>query len=267
MIFRLHTQEGNMKLHQTSTRNNTIAGLLTSGTAKKFSGSLAKGETGTFNFTLGKNSSFNMKLGKLSANADVQVLDSSGKVIARSNKSGNGAEKISKSLDSGSYTVRIRSSKGKTQYSLRMLANDIATSEPVANPKTTFSVLPTDPGNTPETSYDIGIVGTIASVTDELSLLDPTDFYRFTLSQPGFYIINTLILDGATAPNSVFTGYLTSDPNNTANKYEIAGLTLSSGTTSIDTTRQLQPGQYFFRAVRDTSLQDIPYKLTIIKQP
>jgi Bacterial pre-peptidase C-terminal domain len=255
-----------MNLHQISTRNNTIAGSLTSGTAKKFSGSLAKGETDTFNFTLGKNSSFNMKLGKLSANADVQVLDSSGKVVARSNQPDNRAEKISKSLDSGSYTVRIRSSKGKTQYSLRMLANDLV-SEPAGNPRTTFPVLPTDPGNTLETSYDIGIVGTSASVTDKLSSLDPLDFYRFTLSQPGFYIINTRILDGATAPDSIFTGYLSNDPNNTANKYDIIRLTLSNGTISIDATGALQPGQYFFKASRDTSLQDIPYTLTITKQP
>jgi hypothetical protein len=255
-----------MNLPQPATRNNTIAGTLISGTAKKFFGSLAKGETDTFNFTLGKNSSFSMKLGKLSTNADVQVLDSSGKVVARSNKTGNRAEKISKSLDSGSYTVRIRSSKGKTQYSLRMLANDIVASEPAGNPRITYPVLPTDPGNTPETSYDIGIVGTSSSVTDKLSSLDPIDFYRFTLTQPGFYIISTKILDGATAPDSVFTGYLFNAPNNNINKYDVARITGSGGTTSVDAVGQLQPGQYFFRATRDTSLQDIPYSLTITKQ-
>jgi hypothetical protein len=254
-----------MNLYQVSTRKNTIAGTLSNAVPKLFSGSLSKGGSDTFNFTLGKSSSFTMKLGKLSANADAQLLDSSGKVVARSNKPGNRAEKIAKVLEPGSYTVQIRSPKGRTQYSLKMLANEIAATPPVI-PSTTFSVLPVDPGNTPETSYDLGTIETNFSVTDKVTSLDPIDFYKFTLSQPGFYIFNIQILDGASAPESFVSGYYFSDLEFTSRDY-VVGVTGAQGEISVDATVQLVAGTYFFRVKRDTSLKDVPYKLNITKQP
>jgi hypothetical protein len=60
-----------------------------------------------YRFSLSGRSSFYLSVDNLSANADVQLLNSSGMVVASSTSSGTNAESISSNLDADTYYIRV----------------------------------------------------------------------------------------------------------------------------------------------------------------
>lgn len=60
-----------------------------------------------YQFNLSGNSNLSLNLSSLTGNADVQLLDSNGKVIQSSTNSGNTAESINRALNAGSYFARV----------------------------------------------------------------------------------------------------------------------------------------------------------------
>ena len=79
-----------------------------------------------YSFNVGTQSNFSLSLTGLSADADVQLLDSSGGVISRSTASGNTSESITRQLSTGNYYVRVYQCSGDTNYSLSLTATDVA---------------------------------------------------------------------------------------------------------------------------------------------
>jgi trimeric autotransporter adhesin len=75
-----------------------------------------------FKFTLNRSSSAKFKLAGLSANADLALLDSTGKAIGRSNKGGNKAEKVQRQLTAGTYYLQVKGQGGATGYKLKSSA-------------------------------------------------------------------------------------------------------------------------------------------------
>ncbi len=74
-----------------------------------------------YNFTLNRTGSFQLSLSGLSANADVQLLNSSGATIASSTRNGTLSEGIFlDTLTAGSYTARIFQVEGNTNYNLNL---------------------------------------------------------------------------------------------------------------------------------------------------
>jgi hypothetical protein len=70
-----------------------------------------------FKFSLNRSSNVNFKLAGLRANADLSLLDSTGKNIVRSAKPGNKTEKVQQQLAAGTYYVQVKG--GATGYKLK----------------------------------------------------------------------------------------------------------------------------------------------------
>lgn len=77
-----------------------------------------------YRFSLGNTTNFNLLLNGLSADADVRLLNSRGEILQTSTNSSNTAESISRSLDAGTYYVRIFSYTrfANTNYNLSLSA-------------------------------------------------------------------------------------------------------------------------------------------------
>jgi hypothetical protein len=69
---------------------------------------------------VGTQSNLTLSLTGLTANADVQLLNSSGGVITTSAKTGTTSESIASLLNTGTYFVRVYQSSGDTNYSLSL---------------------------------------------------------------------------------------------------------------------------------------------------
>jgi hypothetical protein len=78
-----------------------------------------------YTFNLSGRSSFNLALNDLSANADVQLLDKNGAVVTGSYSSSRNPESISRTLETGSYYIRVNRVGGaNTSYKLSVSGNE-----------------------------------------------------------------------------------------------------------------------------------------------
>jgi hypothetical protein len=95
-----------------------------------------------FKFSLNKSGSAKFKLTGLRANADLALLNETGKVVARSNKGGNKAEKLLVQLTAGTFYLQIKGKGGSTSYKLKSSA--AATGGGGTNPETGTADNPID---------------------------------------------------------------------------------------------------------------------------
>jgi subtilisin family serine protease len=75
-----------------------------------------------YRFTLATTSDFSLSLTNLTADADVQLLNGSGTLIARSATSGTSPESIIRTLATGTYYIRVYQFRGDTNYTLSLSA-------------------------------------------------------------------------------------------------------------------------------------------------
>ncbi len=75
-----------------------------------------------YRFTVGSQSNFSLGLTGLTADADVQLLNSAGSVITSSSLSGSSSESINTQLSTGTYYVRVFPFSGDTSYNLSLNA-------------------------------------------------------------------------------------------------------------------------------------------------
>ena len=74
-----------------------------------------------YKFSLGARNDFNLSLGGMNADAKVELLDSRGNTIATSNNLGSASESINRTLEHGTYYVRVSSANGgDTPYNLNL---------------------------------------------------------------------------------------------------------------------------------------------------
>jgi hypothetical protein len=78
-----------------------------------------------YRFNLASNSSFNLSLNGLTADADVELLNGNGTRLAISGASGTTSEWIDGSLNTGTYYVRVFQYTGNTNYRLSLSATPI----------------------------------------------------------------------------------------------------------------------------------------------
>ncbi|WP_198805169.1 pre-peptidase C-terminal domain-containing protein [Leptolyngbya sp. BL0902] len=120
-----------------------------------------------YRFSVGSTSNFRLGLTGLSADADVQLLNSSGSVVASSMNGGANAESISRQLTTGTYYVRVYRYSGDTTYSLALSAAPVTTIVDGA-------------GNSLSTARSIGTLGgTTQTFRDFVGTTDTNDYYRF----------------------------------------------------------------------------------------
>jgi Bacterial pre-peptidase C-terminal domain len=75
-----------------------------------------------FKFSLNKSGSATFKLAGLRANANLALLDGTGKVVARSSKGGNKPEKWQRQLAAGNYYLQVSGKAVSTRYKLKSSA-------------------------------------------------------------------------------------------------------------------------------------------------
>jgi hypothetical protein len=85
-------------------------------------------------FNLISRSSFQTTLSKLKANADLALINNSGQVLLRSNKTGKKNEAIATTLEAGTYFLKITSGSPQDQTSYRLQLSAAPNSSPSPSP-------------------------------------------------------------------------------------------------------------------------------------
>ncbi|MDX2212581.1 MAG: hypothetical protein SFY66_04750 [Oculatellaceae cyanobacterium bins.114] len=101
-----------------------------------------------YRFRLTIRSSLNLSLTGLNANADLALLNRTGKVIHRSTRLGRAKETIQQVLETGMYYIRVFARHAATRYRLVAVKTAIAADLP-PSPVPPDSVIPTTPTPTP----------------------------------------------------------------------------------------------------------------------
>jgi subtilisin family serine protease len=170
-----------------------------------------------YRFDLTQASSFSLSLNGLSANANVELLTSTGGLIQRSANGGTRAESISRTLNTGTYFVRVYRGSGNTNYNLTLAAT---ASGPADNA-----------GNTLATARNIGTLSSSQSFSDFVGSTDTNDYYRFDLSQSSNF---SLSLNGLSADADVqllnSSGTVLTSSANGGTTAESISSTLGTGT-------------------------------------
>jgi hypothetical protein len=200
------------------------------------------GSTDTNNyycFSLANSGKFNLGLTGMTADADVQLLNSSGSVIASSLRGGSNPERITRQLSAGTYYIRVYCYTGNTNYNLAVSAAPLA---------------PVDlAGNTLATARAITVGSSTTSYTDWVGSTDTNDYYCFTLANSGNF---NLGLTGMTADADV--QLLNSSGS-------VIASSTNGGTASESITSQLSAGTYYIRVYPYTG--DTNYNLAVSAAP
>ena len=187
-----------------------------------------------YSFNVGTQSNFSLSLTGLSADADVQLLNSSGGVIAISQNGGTTSESITSLLSAGTYYARVYPYSGDTTYGLSLNATAVA---PVDNA-----------GNTLATARAVGTLTATQSFSDWVGSADIDDYYSFNVTTPSNVNLN---LTGLSADVDLYL-------------LNSSGTVISSsiyGTTSESITSQLSAGTYYARVNRYSG--DTTYGLSL----
>lgn len=204
---------------------NTLAtarnvGILTG--SRSFQDFVGNNDTNDYyRFDLTQNSNFNLTLNNLSADADVQLLNSSGGVITSSTLGGSVAESINRQLTAGTYYVRVYPYSGNTNYNLALSASAV--------------YQPDGAGNTLNTARDIGTLSSSRSFQDFVGTIDTNDYYRFNLSQTSNF---NLLLNGLSA---------NADVQLLNSSGEVLQSSHGESSLSESITRTLNAGNYYVR--------------------
>ncbi|MFO0174582.1 MAG: PPC domain-containing protein, partial [Aphanizomenon sp.] len=129
-----------------------------------------------YKFNVGTQSNFSLSLTGLSADADVELLNSSGIRIAISQNCGTTSESITRQLSAGTYYARVYPYSGDTTYGLSLNATAVA---PVDNA-----------GNTLATARAVGTLTATQSFSDWVGSADIDDYYSFNVTTPSNVNLN-----------------------------------------------------------------------------
>jgi hypothetical protein len=206
-------------------------------TAQTFRNAVSSNDTNDYyRFSITQNASpFTLTLNGLSADADVQLLNGGGGVITSSARGGTASESINRTLNAGTYYVRVYPYGGaNTNYALTLSA---------------------DPGNAVNAAYNLGSLSTAQTFRNAVSSSDTNDYYRFSITQNASPF--TLTLNGLSADADVQLlngggGVITSS--------------VRGGTASESINRTLNAGTYYVR-VYPYGGANTNYALTLSADP
>ena len=180
-----------------------------------------------YRFSVSNSSNFTLALNGLSADADVQLLNSSGVLIQGSYLEGSLPESITRTLNAGTYYIRVFPYSGDTNYNLSLSATPI----PIVIPPGGGDGAP----NTLATARNVGTLSTTQTFNDFVGSTDTNDYYKFTVAQSGNF---TLALSGLTADADVEL------LNSTGGLIQRAA---AGGLSSETISRLLNVGTYYVR--------------------
>ncbi|MCS6783211.1 MAG: PPC domain-containing protein, partial [Gloeomargarita sp. SKYG98] len=191
-----------------------------------------------YRLTLNQASVLNVTLSGLTADADLELLDGQGNWLDGSWNAGSANETLTRTLQAGTYYLRVYPYSGSTFYNLTVTANP----------------LPADgAGNTLAAARPISVGPTPSTWTDWVGDADPNDYYRLTLNQAS--VLN-VTLSGLTADADLELydgqgGFLAGSWN--------------SGTAPDRVVRTLAPGTYYLRVFPYAG--STSYNLTVTASP
>ena len=151
----------------------------------------------------------------------MQLLSSSGALLASSTNGGAASESIVRSLAIGSYFVRVYPYSGSTNYRLSLSAAPVAPAD--------------NAGNTLATARSIGALSTAQSFSDWVGSADANDYYSFSLQQAGNF---NLSLSGLSAD---------ADVKLLSSSGSVLASSTNGGAASESIVRSLAIGSYFVR--------------------
>jgi hypothetical protein len=211
-----------------------------------------------FKFSLGKSGSANFKLAGLRSNADLALLDGTGKVIARSKKGGNKPEKLQRQLAAGEYYIQVKGNGGSTKYKLKSSA--VVSGGGGGNP------IPSPGTGTADNPIDLGIIGSTAVSRSQDSAGSRDEkalYYKFQMGQIGEVNFR---MSQVTGDGSVGLYY----DSNRNGKLDFEDLTVnsfvaegSSSNNQSDTEVLPAAGTYFLKARSGNLTSDVRYDLLL----
>ncbi|WP_416669285.1 PPC domain-containing protein [Egbenema bharatensis] len=142
-----------------------------------------------YTLTVSRRSSFSVALTGLRSNADLQLRQSNGRLIARSNRPGSRPERIRRILEPGTYTVRVLRREGNTRYRLTIAdqSNSSLPNNSIIN-SPNHSTVPTNPFQSLWGEYRGVGVTTIGKIDPLSGQLYSTNSFQTTIianvSQP-----------------------------------------------------------------------------------
>ncbi|OPH10184.1 S8 family serine peptidase [Cylindrospermopsis raciborskii] len=218
----------------TSARNiGTLTGTQT------FSDFVGSSDTNDYyRLDLSQTSNFSLSLTGLSADADTQLLNSSGTVIQSSQNAGKVSESINRSLNAGTYYVRVYPYSGNTNYTLTLSATP-----------------PDQAGNTLATARNIGTLTSTQTFSDFVGSSDTNDYYRLDLSQTSNF---SLSLTGLSA--NADTQLLNSSGT-------VIQSSQNAGKVSESINRSLNAGTYYVRVYPYSGNTNYTLTLSAVSSP
>jgi hypothetical protein len=200
-----------------------------------------------YSFSLTSRSSFNLALNNLRANADVQVLDAGGSVVASSNRRGKRSEYINATLDPGNYFIAVNLVDGFpfSYYNLKVYSNEAPQGLKFTTNKTSYevgeSIILTD-----TQVFDGNGVNDIARVDFRLrgndgNWRDISDAVNFVAKSTNEYTFN-YSLAGLESGNYQLSGQA----------YDIAG----ASTEILQTSFEVLP-DWFGKNIQNTAIQQL----------
>ncbi len=173
-----------------------------------------------YRFNLDRKSDFELALMDLSADAEVQLLDNSGRIIESSTGPSNSDETIVRSLDAGRYYVRVYRYSGSTDYTLNLSATE---------PRADIA------GDSLDTAFNIGKLGAERTFQDFIGIDDANDYYRFSLDKASDFAL-TLTDLSADAEVQLLD-----------NRGQLIDSSTGPASSTETITRQLSAGRYYVR--------------------
>ena len=116
-----------------------------------------------YQFSLSNTSHFNLSLSGLAADADVQLLDSTGTPLPTGQVRGTSTENISQQLNTGTYYIRVYSYGGHSFYTLGVSATAVVSPPPPSLPSPSV-----DPTANYSSTSGYGLINAAAAVASTL---------------------------------------------------------------------------------------------------
>ncbi|PZV07728.1 MAG: hypothetical protein DCF22_21550 [Leptolyngbya sp.] len=203
-----------------------------------------------YRFELNDTSDVNLLLTELTADADVEILNNLGAVLASSDRSGIADDAISSTLPAGTYFVRITPFDGGTiDYRLNLgislddnAGDTLATARKLNGLNTTLS------GTQVFNDFVSGAGGS-----------DTQDFYRFTLLTQSNYSIGLSQLSADVDLRLIQDG----NNNGIVDADEVIASSIRSGTSPESLSGQLNAGTYFTRCATKTTVSQAGRTATV----
>jgi Calpain family cysteine protease/Bacterial pre-peptidase C-terminal domain len=139
-----------------------------------------------YKFSLTNAAQLNLTVDGLTADANVQLLDSNASVIQTSANTGNTAETISRQLNSGTYYLRVYPN-GSTSSNYNLNIATAATSSTTPNTTPNLTTIANDPDGRLEVARNITLNSTQQVWSDSVGPTDLHDYYRFNLKDKSVF--------------------------------------------------------------------------------